>query len=223
MNHPYTGMMGALEHLQDKLLQVCVYKDILQQHGAVIIMDEDPDGWLEKLSPLARYIHKKGLVLPLIINRRFIRYSLDSYPLEFINIISSERENLHLKEDLLANLDFVKSDVRLQMEREFKSKWLLTRQIVLEGKLSSRRLSETMQISIRSVLPALKGFFLLAGQPYPKNLPDLFAQSTIITKIDINAMQRWMDEKHIEIADVERYLSILHKLMELMETYPVEP
>jgi hypothetical protein len=36
-------------------------------------------------------------------------------------------------------------------------------------------------------------------------------------------MQRWMEEKHIEIADVERYLSILHKLMELMETYPVEP
>lgn len=215
--------MNSLETVQDKLLQVCVYQDILDQYGAIIIMDQDPDGWLQKLSPMARYIQKKGLILPLIVNRRFIQYSLDSYPLEFINIISSRRENLLVKEDLLANLNFAKDDVRLQMEREFKSKWLLTRQIILEGRLNTRNLRETMHLSIRSLLPALKGFFLLAGQPYPQDLQMLFEHAALISKTDLKAMYGWLKDKNIEISDVERYLNILQKIMELMETYPVEP
>lgn len=222
MTQPYSGIMNSLEHVQDKLLQVCVYQDLLEHYGAVVIMDEDPDGWLEKLSPLAKHIHKKGLMLPLIINRRFIQYSLDSYPLEFINIISSKKENLLAKEDLLANLHFLKADVRLQMERELKSKWLLTRQIILEGKMSSRHLREALHLSIKSLVPALKGFFFLAGQPYPQTLQQLFEHAALISKTDLKAMHGWLQEKEIELSDVERYLSILQRLMEIMETYPVE-
>jgi hypothetical protein len=84
MKHPYNGILKTLEEVQGQLLQICVYQDLLDKYGAVLIMDEDPDGWLIKLSGLARFVHKKNLMLPLIINRRFIKYSLDSYPLEFI-------------------------------------------------------------------------------------------------------------------------------------------
>jgi len=222
MNHPYNGMLTALGNITDRLIQVVAYQDLLGTHNALIILDEDPDGWLEKLAPLAKYIHKHRLILPLIVNRRFIQYSLDSYPLEFINIISSSSENLLVKEDLLANLKIQPADVRLQMEREFKSKWLLTRQIILEGKMSSRNLRDTMRLSISALIPALKGFFFLSKQPYPQTTKDLFAQAALISKADLNAFAIWMEKSSIETADVERYLSILQKLMELMETYPVE-
>lgn len=222
MNHPYDGIMNALGNVADRLIQVYVYQDILGYYNAVIILDEDPDGWLDKLAPLAKYVHKHNLALPLIINRRFIHYSLDSYPLEFINIISSQSVNLMVKEDLLASLKIQPADVRLQMEREFKSKWLLTRQIVLEGKLNNRNLRETMRRSITALIPALKGFFFLANQPYPQTSKDLFAQAALISKADLNALGIWMDKSSIETADVERYLSILQKLMELMETYQVD-
>lgn len=222
MKHPYNGILKTLEEVQGQLLQICVYQDLLDKYGAVLIMDEDPDGWLIKLSGLARFVHKKNLMLPLIINRRFIKYSLDSYPLEFINIVSSTRENILLKEDMLANLQFDKADVRLQMERELKSKWLLTRQIILESNMKTRQLRESLNLSIASLVPCLKGFFFLVGQPYPKTLADLFEHAALITKTDIKVMHGWMQEKNIELADVERYLSLLSRLMELMETYPVE-
>lgn len=222
MNHPYGGIMNALGNIADRLIQVYVYQDLLGYYNAVVILDEDPDGWLDKLAPLAKYVHKHHLALPLIINRRFIHYSLDSYPLEFINIISSQSVNLLVKEDLLTNLKIQAADVRLQMEREFKSKWLLTRQIVLEGKLNSRSLRETLRRSITALIPALKGFFFLANQPYPQTSKDLFAQAALISKADLNALGIWMDKSSIETADVERYLSILQKLMELMETYQVD-
>ncbi|MDD4147399.1 MAG: hypothetical protein PHO85_02635, partial [Candidatus Cloacimonetes bacterium] len=186
MNHPYGGLLNALSNIQDRLIQVNVYKDLWGSYNSVVILDEDPDGWLLKLTPLAKYIHKHRLNLPLIINRRFIQYSLDSYPLEFINIVSSQHMNLMQKEDLLSNLKIVPSDVRLQMEREFKSKWLLTRQIVLEGRMNSRNLRETLHISIRALIPAFKGFFFLANQTYPQSRKDLFDQAALITKIDLN-------------------------------------
>ncbi|MCK9556604.1 MAG: hypothetical protein PHQ78_08400 [Candidatus Cloacimonetes bacterium] len=222
MNHPYGGLLNALSNIQDRLIQVNVYKDLWGSYNSVVILDEDPDGWLLKLTPLAKYIHKHRLNLPLIINRRFIQYSLDSYPLEFINIVSSQHMNLMQKEDLLSNLKIVPSDVRLQMEREFKSKWLLTRQIVLEGRMNSRNLRETLHISIRALIPAFKGFFFLANQTYPQSRKDLFDQAALITKIDLNALGIWLENSIIELADIERYLAILQKLMELMETYPID-
>jgi hypothetical protein len=222
MNHPYTGILNSLNNLNDQLIQVNIYQDLLGNFNAVVILDEDPDGWLEKLSPLAKYTAKHKLNLPLIINRRFIRYSLDSYPLEFINIISSTNQNLIVKEDLLSNLEINAADVRLQMEREFKSKWLLTRQIVLESGFNNKRLRETLQLSISALIPAIKGFFFLSKQPYPKDLQELFDQAALISKLDLGVFALWLQSKTIEAADVERYLSILHKLMELMETYVAE-
>ncbi|MCB5252720.1 MAG: hypothetical protein RBR69_08150 [Candidatus Cloacimonadaceae bacterium] len=223
MNHPYSGLLKSLDHLSDYLVQVYVYQELTDHYSAVIIMDQDPEGWLTQLAPLAKYVQKHRLNLPLIINKRFIQYSLDSYPLEFINIISSQSVNLLLKEDLLSELDILPSDVRLQMEREFKSKWLLTRQVLLEGKLTARNLRQTLHLSIGSLIPALKGFFFLARQPYPQTLDDLFEQATLISKIDVNSLNIWLKQSSLELADAERYLSILKKLMEVTETYPIEP
>jgi len=149
MKHPYNGILNSLEAVKNTLLQVCVYKDILGGYGAVVVLEDVPDQQLEKLAGLAQYARKKALMLPLIVTRSFIASSLDSYPLEFINIISSDKENLMCKEDLLTNLQFSKADVRLQMEREFKSKWLLTRQSTLEaaGRSSSARDHENVDQS----------------------------------------------------------------------------
>lgn len=222
MNHPYTNLLSNLDQLSEHLIQVYVYQDLMNKYFAVIILDEDPPGWLRLLSPVAKYIQKQKLNLPLIINKRFIEYSLDSYPLEFINISSSPSVNLLLKENLLEKLKFEPADVRLQMEREFKSKWLLTRQVLLEGKLNSRNLRDTMHLSISSLIPALKGFFFLANHPYPQNLQELFVQAGLISKIDINAMAIWLKQNSLELHDAERYLTILYQLMELMETFPVQ-
>jgi hypothetical protein len=223
MNHPYSGLLKSLDHLTDKLIQVYVYQELTGNYSAVVILDKDPDSWLTELAPLAKYVHKHRLNLPLIINKRFLQNSLDSYPLEFINISSSQSVNLLLKEDLLSGLNILPSDLRLQMEREFKGKWLLTRQVLLEGKLSPRNLRATLHLSIHSLIPALKGFFFLARQPYPQSLEDLFEQTALISKIDINSLNIWLKQSSLELADAQRYLLILQRLMELTESYPIEP
>lgn len=222
MKNPFSGMMSALKPLEDRLLQVCVYNDAEGKAAAVIILDEDPDMWLLEMQDLAKYIKKHRLPMPLIINRHFILSSMDSYPLEFINITSSVREDLFLKEDMLQALQYDKADVRLQMEREFKSKWLLTRQVVLEGSLKSRDLKDTLHLSIRSLIPAVKGFFVLVGQNIPQSSREIFEQAALICKLDLGVMYNWLNTSNIELADMQRYLSLLTKVMANMETYLVD-
>lgn len=222
MKHPYSAMLPSLSEIQESILQLTVFQDLSGNYGSIIILEEEPRALLNKLQPLARYIRTHKLVLPLIVNRRFLENSLDSYPIEFINIISSDREDLIQKENLLKDLKFSAADVRLQMEREFKSKWLLTRQVILEGIHNSRRIKETMQMSISSLIPALKGFFFLKNREYPKTQKDLFTQAGLLTKIDLEIMERWMMDKSLSPLDAERYLDLLQRLMELMETYPVD-
>ena len=219
MKHPYNGILNSLEAVKDTLLQVCVYKDILGGYGALVVLEDEPDQHLERLAGLAQYARKKALMLPLIVTRSFIASSLDSYPLEFINIISSDKENLMCKEDLLTNLQFSKADVRLQMEREFKSKWLLTRQSTLEAAGRSRHLRETMRMSIRAVIPAIKGFFFLAGHPYPHTLDQLLDQAELITGIDLKILGTGLKEQNIGTNDIQRYLIILQRLIDFMESY----
>jgi hypothetical protein len=43
----------------------------------------------------------------------------------------------------------------------------------------------------------------------------------LISKCDLGNLPIWYKEKSIHAGDIERYLGILQKLMELMETYPV--
>jgi len=62
----------------------------------------------------------------------------------------------------------------------------------------------------------------LGNQPYPQSLRDLFEQAAIISNTDLLAMHRWLYEKNIEVSDAERYLDILSKLMQKMESFPVE-
>ena len=44
MNHPYTGILNSLNNLNDQLIQVNIYQDLLGNFNAVVILDEDPDG-----------------------------------------------------------------------------------------------------------------------------------------------------------------------------------
>ncbi|HQQ67667.1 MAG TPA: hypothetical protein PLX77_02445, partial [Candidatus Cloacimonadota bacterium] len=94
-----------------------------------------------------------------------------------------------------------------------------TRQSTLEAAGRARHLRETMRMSIRAIIPALKGFFFLTDHPYPHTLDQLLDQAELITGIDLKILGTGLKEQNIGINDVQRYLSILQRLMDFMESY----
>jgi hypothetical protein len=87
----------------------------------VVVRDNTPS----ELAPCSVFMKKwagNGIATPLFITPEYIRDSLDSFPLEFMEMKSSYR--VLDGEDYLKDLEFRDSDVRNECEREFKGKLL---------------------------------------------------------------------------------------------------
>jgi len=211
----FSSVLPSLEQIKSHLLQVAVYGESKQR--CVIILESDPSGLLDSLDELRNYCHKNRLAFPLLINRQFVSGSLDSYPLEFLDIVSGDYQNLFATEDLLQSLVFSKADLRLQMEREIKGKWLLTRLSVLEQSPKPKALAETLQLSIRSILPVLKGICYSADRPIPQSTSLLIEQAGEESKIDLGLLNRWMKLDKADRLTIQSYLDILQSLMAYLE------
>ena len=83
-----------------------------------------PEGMerLEDGFPLVEKWRKRDVTVPLVMTKKFIASSLDSYPIEFLNM--KNRSALIYGENVLEPLDIRPEDLRLQIERELHSKIL---------------------------------------------------------------------------------------------------
>lgn len=118
----------------------------------VVAKDLDPEV-LRRIHPLTKGWRRRRIATPLIMRRELIETSLDSYPLEFLSMMVSYRV-LH-GDDVLGALEFRREDVRLQCERELKSKLLLLREAYVE----SSGVKLLLQRLISESLPAMNAIF----------------------------------------------------------------
>lgn len=207
----FNDIMTVLIECEANLLQVASYANAAGDQECVIIFNTDPVDLFALLKSLRRHVKLRRLPMPLVVTREFVLSALDSYPLEFLNI-STQYQNLHCKQDLLAELKYEKSDMRLQIERELKSKWLLTRMAILESSHSSSKLSRLLRISVNSLFPALKGISYLAGRGVPSARNEIISNASQITGLDLSIFSTLSESKQSTQEDVTRYLSVLQQL-----------
>jgi len=219
-NNDWQGVLHALDVKDTKLMQVAVYGIHKQQENCIIIFEKEPQPFFSAMKPIADHCHRKKLPLPLIITREFIHYSTDSYPLEFIDIMT-DHEDLHVKEDLISGLTFKENDVRLQTERELKSKWLLTRLAVLDFAGKPKQCAAIAKDSVMSILPVLKGFFFLKKETIPLTPKDLIQKADALTAFDMQPLYRiyTKEAKEITLDDIYAYIDLLNKLTRVLETW----
>jgi hypothetical protein len=153
-----------------------------------LVIEQEAENFLTHYKPLTQLIRKHKLPVPLIISTRFIQSSLDSYPLEFLDI-QSDYTNLFVRDDVIENLVFNPDDVRLQIERELKSKWLLTRLVALEREQDKKHLFQVLKESFTSLIPVFKGFCQIGGTPIPKDLDKLLDQNAEILRVDMKVLK----------------------------------
>jgi hypothetical protein len=167
----FAGMIYDI--MPNNIIQIVIY-DPQTEKGRIAVIAEDASiPKLAILSPIIQKMLKKELHVPLIISKFFIETSRDSFPLEFFNI-QSNYQNLYVKKDLIKELVFNKADVRLQMEREVKSKILLTRLSALENLEQIKNLYHLIDVSVHSLIPVMKGFMFLTNKEIPYHYKDLF-------------------------------------------------
>lgn len=172
-----------------ELLQTCIFKPESYRGAFLAVLKRDDYDFLLPAAKTVAKISKKKLSAPLFLGEDYIASSLDSFPLEFLHMQSSY-ENLHCQQDLIKNLQFSKADVRLQMERELKSKWLLVRSALLENHTERKYLTELISVSINSLIPTLKGLLYLKDEKIPIFTKDIFPLCENITGFSLESMKK---------------------------------
>ncbi len=146
---------------------------------------------VEALAPLGKEFRKKRIAAPWLMDPEYIHQSLDAFPVEFLNF-----QLLHRTvqgEDILKDLPIERSLLRVQLERELKSRLIWLRQGYLSTMGEPAGLSEHLKGVIKSMVPLLRALCFLKEKEVPvASAEALFEQIGQILGINISALsQAW--------------------------------
>ena len=109
--------------------------------------------------------YSQGVAIPLFMTREFIRSSLDTYPIEFLDIQSNYR--VLYGEDVLSGIKLEKEHLRLQCERELKGIALHLRTEYLRVAGRSKDVESLLSASVRKLIPIFKAVLVLNDRKIP--------------------------------------------------------
>jgi len=159
----------------------------------LIVLSEEAidhlDGALETVS---RW-RKKGVATPLFMTKPYIASSLDSYPLEFLNM--QKGYLLVYGEDVLKDISFEPGHLRLQCEREIKGKLLLLRERFLETGGKAKRVQELIGESITAFISIFGGLLYLKGTQIPSSRREIVEALAREFPVDAGVFLRCLDVK----------------------------
>jgi len=127
----------------------------------LIILSEEAIDHLDKAIETVSRWRKKNVATPLFMTQSYIESSLDSYPLEFLNM--KKNYILVYGKDVLKDISLEGHHLRLQCEREIKGKLLLLREGFLETEGKQKRIKELIKASITAVISIFNGLLYLKG------------------------------------------------------------
>lgn len=177
-------------------------------HNVLVLERVDLD-LLRRLAEKGPRLGGKHISMPLVMTPAFIAESLDTFPLELLEI--HQNHLTLLGQDYFADLTFADADVRLQCERELKVLLLGLRQALLAAAGHDKLLADFEQEAGNTLLRVLRGMLWLKGQRRPQPGSAAVAEIEkvlgrplrgLAVAMDPNAPQGW-EEFRTLYADVE--------------------
>jgi hypothetical protein len=149
----------------------------------LIVLSEEGIDQLHLSYDIAARWRKKKVSTPLFLTKQYIESSLDTFPVEFINI--KHKYSVIYGEDVLSGLSFDKEFVRIQCEKELKGKLLLLRERYVETCGKARTLIELIGNSVSTFVFIFNGLLYLKD----KAIPDKKQETIRMVAEDFNVDQ----------------------------------
>lgn len=131
----------------------------------LIVLTEEGINQLKKAFKTVEKWHKRKVSTPLFLTKSYISTSLDSFPIEFLNMQKSYQ--LVFGEDVLKELPFNKNHLRLQCEKELKGKLLQLRQVYLESRGKTKNLRFIIENSLTAFISIFQALLYLKEKDVP--------------------------------------------------------
>jgi len=179
--------------------------------NSVVVLKEMDLGFVEFLAPLGRKHRKKGVAAPLIMTPQYIKDSLDVFPIEFFNF-----RLIHhtvFGDDILGGLEIEDRHLRLQCEREIKTKLIWLRQGYISSLGDKRLLSERLSESITGYIPLFRAIIHLLGKE-----PPVLSRDVVVTIQEMTSIETGIFEKMLMLRRKELTLS-MDEVIAFFEAY----
>lgn len=137
----------------------------------LVLLTGDGMDHLDKVVETVARWRKRRVAIPLFMTEDDIMSSLDSYPIEFLNI--KENHVLVYGEDILSRVSFKAYPLRLQCERELKGKIFHLRSGFLETEGRAKSIRELIKISLTAFISLFKALLFLKGIDIPSGRRDI--------------------------------------------------
>jgi predicted nucleotidyltransferase len=132
----------------------------------LVVLTENGIEQIDQVQKVFIRWQKKRISLPLFITKSYIDNSLDSFPVEFLNMKLAYR--VISGEDVLGNLKINKEDLRLQCEHELKGKLLQLRQGFIQTGGNLKAMKSLVSRSIIAFTSIFKALLFLRDKEIPK-------------------------------------------------------
>lgn len=188
----------------------------------VVLTPEGMNRLEDAFAPVKKW-RKRKVAVPLFLTKEFISSSLDAYPIEFLNM--RHHCVLIYGENVLAPLVFKPEDLRLQIERELKSKIILLREGYLESEGSARLVRELIGRSLVALVSIFNAMLYLKQAVLPRHKKETIEEAGRMFGVDANVFARCFEIKAKEdrlsgkeVVEVfHRYLREVEKVCHMID------
>ena len=157
----------------DQLISVVLYGSAITDEyipkksdiNFLVVVSEEGIKQLHFVYDLVAKWRKKKVGTPLFLTKAYINSSLDTFPIEFLNI--QRNYTVIFGEDILEGLSFEKEFIRMQCERELKGKLLLLRERYVETRGKSTALRTLATNTLSDFIFIFNGLLYLLDKEVP--------------------------------------------------------
>jgi hypothetical protein len=190
--------------------------DFSEKHSDVnslIVLNDITFDFMRFIAPLGRKFGKKGVAAPLLMTPRYIRESLDVFPMEFLELRMIHKTVFG--KDVLQDVEITPAFLRLQCEREIKTRLMGLRQGYISLLGDSGKISRMLAHSITGCVPLFRAVIFLKGKEPPVCKSDVISALAETTGVASAAF-----EKVLQLKDKESYsaLALFEEYYANMET-----
>ena len=154
----------------------------------VLVVERIDLAGLKRLAAEGPRLGRHAITAPLIMTPEHIAASLDTFPLEFIEI--QQRNVVLFGDDHFAPLVFHDEHVRLQCERELKTAMIALRQGLLASAGDVKMLTTVAGNVVQGLIRILRGILWLKGERSPQSLRNLVELSERQTTCRLPGLHR---------------------------------
>jgi hypothetical protein len=176
----------------------------------VVLTDEGIKGLSRAFKVVAKW-HRWRVATPLFLTTEYIADSVDTFPLEFLNI--KRHYQVVWGENPMETIEIQQKQLRLQLEREVKGKLLQLRKAYLASEGRGRHLVALVSQSLTAFLSIFQGILYLRGKEIPRERDALIKATEAETGLTAETFVRLLEIKKGEIRLRRK------KLKMLMEDY----